>query len=1064
MMQDELKKLVKDHNFPEFFSRIRKVSLTSNEEIMFNSFRYSHIRGDINDDLLASKLNEFVDQLSHFKEMDSELVSLDFLENENNIGLAFIDYINRDALDLYKNKIYSQEYKSIIWKNMWSDDDFQSQKKYLKTIIENGEAITEKIRHMLLEMSKIDKINIWIIGNAGIGKTTSLYNIFFCILLDKEKEEKLPSPLLIQPRLFKSSQVEELEGINNKKDFMELFLDFFISNRNIEISKNIRTKLVNSIQDNIKNGSVLLIIDSYDELSRLKFQTKLFNDIFMKSPKYICATRPEMYKEEYGGEIEKIKDAWDYPTIKEFIINNTNISKEIIHFFLDYINKDNATWLRTPRYLKLFLDVIENYEGIIESNYENIINTFQKGEYYVMKRILNLSINRIHSIYKKYINEAEIIKKLHELAKVEVNLGALSLEDNDEKEWEVVKNMTDFILCKFNSLKFKNATMLDFFLTENITKSILNFGEIEFDYLWSNNLVKYLTQCMIENSDDEKFITPKRNTNLVNVIAKIKQNMDIYKNKKNKSSHFNNKYVFINLFNLLIQLKLFEKTNKKNNDYIEFKDMNFSDMYLDGLDLSCIYFEDCKFTNSDLSNSILDKSFFKNTSFFGTKFCYASAINTTFESCDFDFNCINIKYFITNSNIYKMIIQGTIIKDCINNNNLSKKEFIDQELMEFFGAKLQKSRYVGGFGEKFFEHQKKFLGKGLEKAEDFYVKKIQEVLDIFKDDNKFLIDVMAGGSSKRFINNIFPKYSNLYVLAIDKDTTSLKEILRHRKTDIEFNIKEQEIKGAIGLENIIKVYFEESKGSKINLVIGKKAIHEMCREQQISFMNEISNFLSKNGRLILFTDSPKKITKKAYNKLQNIISIIKSNNNLNELKKILINDLYFSDDYDSCAIFSNLWVILKDWANDNIHEVNNRYFSSRNEIIKWAKKSNMKLVSEYREMYKLQAKIFNEVGINKVDIYLKKNNIEVLKEKKDINKIKEFISGNDRYNLFCEFAEKHLWNVSMNEGTLLGKKLNAGRESVNFSRIDERLSIIDNPDNYGVYFNFSVHIFDFCLI
>jgi hypothetical protein len=67
------------------------------------------------------------------------------------------------------------------------------------------------------------------------------------------------------------------------------------------------------------------------------------------------------------------------------------------------------------------------------------------------------------------------------------------------------------------------------------------------------------------------------------------------------------------------------------------------------------------------------------------------------------------------------------------------------------------------------------------------------------------------------------------------------------------------------------------------------------------------------------------------------------------------------------ALFCNLWVLLKDRANENEHEYCHRFFASRAEIVEWVEQTGcMRLREEIRGRYRLAPARFNEAAVRAV--------------------------------------------------------------------------------------------------
>ena len=73
-----------------------------------------------------------------------------------------------------------------------------------------------------------------------------------------------------------------------------MFIKGFKENSSLREYKQNQTvqKIIKRIEVGLKNGEIVILIDSFDELSRMSFQTEVFKKIFQISKKYICASRP----------------------------------------------------------------------------------------------------------------------------------------------------------------------------------------------------------------------------------------------------------------------------------------------------------------------------------------------------------------------------------------------------------------------------------------------------------------------------------------------------------------------------------------------------------------------------------------------------------------------------------------------------------------------------------------------------------------------------------------------------------------------------------------------------
>ena len=127
------------------------------------------------------------------------------------LGIEVLKYINAQAKNLYENKIYGNDkarFNKYVWDEIFSQNDFQSQKEFVEVITNDN----QEVKYYTLNSLSENQNRIWLIGEAGVGKTTTLYSIFFSLLLD---EARYPIPLLIQPQEFDSHDINIFKNTKN---------------------------------------------------------------------------------------------------------------------------------------------------------------------------------------------------------------------------------------------------------------------------------------------------------------------------------------------------------------------------------------------------------------------------------------------------------------------------------------------------------------------------------------------------------------------------------------------------------------------------------------------------------------------------------------------------------------------------------------------------------------------------------------------------------------------------------------------------------------------------------
>jgi hypothetical protein len=195
----------------------------------------------------------------------------------------------------------------------------------------------------------------------------------------------------------------------------------------------------------------------------------------------------------------------------------------------------------------------------------------------------------------------------------------------------------------------------------------------------------------------------------------------------------------------------------------------------------------------------------------------------------------------------------------------------------------------------------------------------------------------------------------------------------------------------------------------------------------------------------------------------------------------LLNGQAFDGSDASKGLFINLWVMLKDRANRNWREMNNRYFAGAGEITAWCAKAGLRhlvadgsVVAPARELhYRVSPSKFNEGGLRAA--------LDGLRDRKfvDTHAIDSFAQELDAtrdpwFGLMDDFARRHLfapnWDV-----TPLGAQLNAeASEAPAFVPGDWGPSVCRCPkrewvtqlvaridERAGVAFDFPVHVLEF---
>lgn len=1032
------------------------------------------------------------------KEQDQNWTSLKQLVPDNasskELGLALIAACNREAKALYQKKVLGikQAPVSQLWDGIWNEEDFEAQKNYVRlTDRENGQNVDYAVQRQLADGIEKDRpCKLWIVGPAGVGKTTVLYRSYFQLIgavnvkEARSKMRPVPVPMLLQPRNLNAEQVYLLDREKRTDAFLQLILKVWLYNRHIYIPPERKKELLSSLEYHLKEGNIAILIDGFDELNRMDFQTSIFRNFFETVRHFVCASRPETDIHDSQHKVIKLDSVWELKTIESYLNDRLpKKHKRSVKPFLSYLSRnDRVEWLRNPRNLNIILRLVESAEKSPDSEM-TLIRVLEIGEYKLHEELYKNSLSRLRRLAERTKSELahdpkfdkEIWKCFERIAEQQLKGGSfvLTKEEREKNEcWEIVKESKTLLNVVIADdrlvLRLHNFNLIDFFLTKKIANQIRIHDPLTFDHLWSTSQLAYLSEELRRELAQPHSAVPEVWSMLNNFRLPP---LDQTKGHRVLSQSDSRGFSAVNLLHLAIRLEEDPHSTQPYHNKmtlrrgIEFQEKHLDNLYLDGVDLSHITFDNCQFNGSILASACLENTVFRGCKFHQVDFQNVSASFAEFNNCKFDFDEEKYKEWYRGkpSAVQNMVIQDAKFRDC---------DGYDLETFKAGGAKKEKTRYRGLFGEVFKGRQELLLGDGLQNAENYYVSAIEDYLSSLPSDRPiYLIDLMAGGSNARLrrlitgINKNRDKqdgrhFDNLHVLAIDRETSHLVEV--SKEIGKRFAVVPKEIESRANLEEDLMGNFD-GQPRHADIIIGKKALHELCRPMQRQLVSECSETLKPEGRLILFTDSPESMSPDGYDRLQRYLEPLRVDNpKISELRRCLTENLRFTDSLDDCAIFSNLWVLIKDWANDNSHELKNRYFSSVEEIKQWGVEAGLRIVNDpqrERDSYTLEAWLFNELGINEVGHYLEKHNNKICDEDKD--GIIKYLEGGEKYQLFREFAETHLWNHKLDQPSELGKRLNACRKPIRLGKIHDALSDLSLPYAKGVAFKFSVHVIVF---
>lgn len=967
-------------------------------------------------------------------------------------------------------------------------------------------------------------LRLWIVAEPGTGKTVLLYRTFFQVIEMRARgEDRLPQPLLIQPQLLRSDLIQRLNE-TPQSDLLGVLVQIWLENRSIEATEDQLAVLTRGLERHLDDGTVALFVDSFDELNRMQVQRHLVQGLFCHARRFVCASRMEAYRSVQGewtlrsSQEIRLAPFWSLETIRNYLSKRFHSYETEIESFIKTVRShEKAEHLRNARYLSLLVDLFQRGYGLSSrastdsrvrpdrSELGDFLSAVQYGEYELLTTLYDLVAESALRIAEgRGIRDdqmkARLRRAFEDIAKGQLLNGSYAIpiemvEGSEVGIWTVVAGCKDFLrpLARKGGdyqLRLKNFTLIDFFLARPIADELCerDSGEpLSFRHLWSSDLLLFL-------SSELRGRRPERSASLQ--CDQLWQRLHVLRMNpdavgpgspcREAEVDEDRRFQAINLLHLGLRLTQDaidprgEQSPANVRASITLSGRpDFSDLYLEEADLSRLSFEGCCFDRSVLRNANLEDARFFGCSFRQSNLRQARAAFATFADCTFDFheqagarkrdNAANPGEHAvpkdglsadSPSPVDGMLMHHARVDDLFSDESgFGLKTFRDH------GAQMYGSRYTGPFGRKFMQKQSAFLGSGVQKALRGYIQTAKDAVS--PSDPVYLVDLMAGGVSG-LKEKLFKGADNLQILAIDRDTHQLRDL--SDEIGSRYKVRQEEIAGRLGLSDLLSTYLEVSRA---DIIIGKKALHELPREQQRALIQECAEVLRPDGSLIILADAPRTISEEAYDRLQRLAaplreSIHGGSVDWKTFQTRYVDRLSFTATEDAAAVFSNLWVHLKDWANGNEHEVKHRYFSSAEEIRGWATAvAGLTEPTQHAPFhYTLASRRFNEKGFNWVGRYLDRTGGVI--RRGDQASIRNHLLGGRRHELFYRFSDCHLWDEEQGAPTELGAFLKASTVPVSFSDFVEdgvakEMAQIELPSAYDRVpaFQFSVHLLHF---
>lgn len=952
-----------------------------------------------------------------------------------------------------------------LWGRTWIAADWRAQHAWVEPY-DSGPgreaSLTQEALRMLRTVehagpSSADPHRIWVLGPAGAGKSTFMNRLFFEALgvtgqpVTAPVESglrPLPVPMFVQSRNVGFQQIRKLR---DAEDGFRAFVEGWLENRKIQVPAEAKDALVADFAKAIGDGRITLFIDGFDELVDLDLVAFL-HDLLERSASWVCAERSDRRLSRSGTSIS-LPGTWSLAQIEWHLEARWPDRAPWRVRVLEHLRKetDGEHILRVPRYLDLFLGRLERGSELPD---EADLRELSRGGPELVADIVALAMARLPA--QPDITEHEINARLFRIAAARVLRADFVLPRRDkDPTWARILQMTEFVSHVVtpdgDNLRITHPALVDYFLAGQIATELRSGAAAltQGDRHWSTGLLAGVSAWVRKYGDP-------------GVLGDIWYRLRAADGPSPVT----------NLLELAIRIELDARQSARRDvperdlrREVTIADKDLTGRNLAGADLRLVTFARCRFTRSDLREADLQHATFHDCEFAGVNFSQANALGAEFARCRFH-----------DSAAPELLprVDGFQIEAAEFHERTDAASDVDGAWLASRGAVHTRTRYGGEFGRLFFRRQAAFLGQVAESLErGAYRQRIEEALIRCPVGQPItVVDLMAGGGNEWLAGLVAtsvgatPRFPGLRVLGIDRDEPQLRE-LKGKFPDV-FKWVRLEI-GPAGLDLPAiagEVFAGPGQRLSADLIVAKKAIHELRRPLQPELVRHCFAGLRPGGEFILFADSPGahapddgQVPDAQFAQLDIDVRrlLLDADAPLTGIRAQVISGMSFGGSPADQARFCNLWVMVKDWANDNLHEVRNRWFSSAGEIRTWARTAGFEETSPPVEArYRLAVARFNERGIQRVVHHLERNGPSAIRN--DASMLADWLSavGDERQALLLELTAHHLV-----PGSDLARTLNAKSVSVDWGLIQEDLRQLAVSGRETLSFEFPVHVLAF---
>jgi SAM-dependent methyltransferase len=901
-------------------------------------------------------------------------------------------------------------------------------------------------------------------SGGGAGKTIFMHRL----LLDLSGDSRAPVPMFGSAEAL-LRHAELIATLRSTTDTLSAVVDVWLRIRSITIPAKIRESFISDFKNALSSGEVVLLLDGDDELRQQNLDRVALN--LLKEVRYWVAAHrfpgPEFVTTHRWIALD---DAWGEATVMAHIDQRwpaeakAQMVKKVIAEVLrrhddatkraassssgegkptsTRLTKPEPHWLCQPRNLDLFLDSID--DGKIED--ESDIRRAAESQPYLFSLLVEAAVARIDetsnlrtsrdSLCQIAVNDPTNTRR-------QVDGRAVKLDDTVSAQ---LRRLTELVGYSDKQGKFyiRHTALRGYFIAGQIAHELLDpfhalgpEDELAGDETWSKARREAVESWLKDAGPDPVPV----------IAARLERNTS--------PDHRPHPVMRRNLLELLISLE--RASVKKRKETASLSNLDLSQIAGAQLDLHLMKFDCCDFSKARLVDAELNHATFTECDFHGADLSGADAVAAAFNDCAFGADLVEpaqVKGMAIDRAEFK--VRGSVA-------SLQRKLLIQR------GASLERSRYRGEFGRKFFEAQQAFLGAGVQRLEEnHYLRAIEEAVTtwIRRDPASpvYLVDLMAGGSYQR-VARLHEKFEQLHVLGIDRDPSALEPHQKFKWAQFEIRSDSSPHRALdFDIARSLAKAFGQSV-SQAHVIVAKKAFHELDSDLQQLLIKECARVLRPGGRLIMFEDTPGlsdgDTKADSLAEVQSHLDVLRhrlgedvenvgrdAGTEPADVRTALATHSFGASAAEQIG-FANTWIMVKDWANLNRHEVRNRYFASVPQIRQWASEVFGPPRELQSDRYRLNPLIFNELGIQRVLDHLTREGSDRARvAERDEAYLSECIWDSERLKVLVDFTKQQL-----RPGSPLAQALDAKEEAIDLKAIDPALGVLNRADITAPTFN-----------